>query len=179
MKQRQFSFTLANTSGSTKTVALFAAYLDTLKVNYIADAGEGSPDVSFGRNNPAQIVAAGFDCDAVLDDGTIDTGLVATAASSKFKIRDMARYILLNPTLLRKITLASANTDVYEKTISTVRLNPTGNQGEEYIHLTEFFNVQQYNDGKIVVPVEMELSDEVLMRMPIDTGRTITITLHF
>lgn len=175
MNNRQFSLTLANTSGATKNIALLPAYFDTQSVT--SAAADSAATVK--RSSATQISAAGFSCDAVIDDGTITTGVTATAASSKFKIRDFLRYILLNPTLLKKLTIASANTDAYEKTLLICRVNPTGNQGEEYIHLTNFFNVQQYNDDKIVVPVEMELSDEILMILPIDTARTLTITFHF
>lgn len=175
---RQFSFSLANTSGSTKVVALVPAYFDTLKAASVS--AEGVITTTLSRNNPAQIVAAGFTCDAVLDDGTIDTGLVATAANTKFRIRDFLQWVKLNAPLIKKMTFACAHTDQYEKTVTSIRVNPTGNDGETYHHLTNYYNVQQYNDDKIVINGwNTEISDETLVLLPIDTGRTVTITLHF
>lgn len=175
---RQFSFSIKNTSGATQNVALVPAYFDTLAVQ--SATVEGAIVSTTSRSNAAQIAAAGFTVDAVLDDGAMLSGLEATAANSKFRIRDFLRYVLLNSALIKKMTVACANTDAYEKTITIVRVNPTGNQGEEYVHLTNFYNVQQYNDDKIVINnLNLEISDESLMLLPIDTGRTVTITLHF
>lgn len=175
---RQFAFSIANTSGATKNLALVPAYFDTLMAATVV--AEGVATTTLSRNNPAQIVAAGFTCDAVLDDGTIATNVVATAGNTKFRIRDFLQFVKLNAPLVRKMTVACANTDQYEKTITIVRVNPTGNQGEEYVHLTNFYNVQQYNDDKIVIDnFNLEISDETLILLPIDTGRTVTITLHF
>src|ERR1035437_6342319 len=86
----KFSFSIANTSGATKVIAILAAFFDTLNLVLT----EGTPNtavVSF--NNPARIVSAGYACDAVMDDGTITAGVVATAMNLKKSIRQFREYV--------------------------------------------------------------------------------------
>lgn len=181
MNQRQFSLSIANTSGDTKVIALNPAYFDTLAIVIGAAVTEGAATTKM-RSDATQIAAAGYTCDGVIDDGTIISGVTCTASNARFKIRDFLQYIRLNPTRIKKITIACANTDAYEKTITVTVVNPTGNQGDEYINLTNYFATQQYNEDKIVVPFEGDgaaFNDETLWTMPIDTARTVTITFHF
>jgi hypothetical protein len=179
MLLKQFSLTIANASASNYDVVLIPAYFDTLAVTttFADPTYTSTPKYT----NTAEIVAAGFtNVDAVVDDGTIATSLTATAGNSRFTIRAFLNFIRLNPMLVRKLTVAANNTDVYERVITVTRCNPGGNQGDEFINLSDFFAVNQYNEDKIVInDLDMEISDETLVVMPVYASRTVTITFHF
>jgi len=169
----RFSFTIANTSGALKTIAILAAFFDTLLLV------EGAPNV-ISWTNPAAIVAAGYACDAVLDDGTILVNVVATASNSKMSIRQFREYIKNNPRVLVDMSVQASNVAAFNQTMEVIKCSPLQGSAPQYLPLTEFRSVDQTSQDKINVnAIGLEMAYDTLMLLPVDNGHTVTISFKF
>lgn len=168
-----FTFTITNGSAATKVIAVLAAFLNTLLLV------EGAPN-THNYTNPAEIVAAGYPCDGVLDDGTIITDVTAASANSKKSIRSFRRFIEKIGATCIDMDIQGSNVDVFNKVLEVVTVNPNGGDTVEYLKLNKFLSVDQSSTTKIVAAdLQLDLSAETLMFLPIDAGRTVTITFNF
>ena len=172
----KFTFTLKNNTGVTKTVAILAAFFNTLKV---VSAADGSP-AAISETNAAAITAAGFPCDYVLDDGTIATDLIASSANSKMSIRAFKEYIKQGGRMLVDMSVRANNAAAFEKTMEVVKCSPLKGSAPQYLPLTDFKSVDQSADDKIVVrDLNLEMSYDTLMLLPIEDGHEVTISFGF
>jgi len=173
----KFSFSIANTSGATKVIALLAAIFDT----YMLTLAEGAPNTfTYGQNNPAAIVAAGFTCDAVLDDGTILSGVVGTAGNSKRTIRQFREFVKENPRICIDMTIQATIPAQFNQTMEVVKYTPLIGFYHEELNLNDFKSVDQYSTDKIVIPgVNLEMAFDTLLLLPVPTGCTTTISYKF
>lgn len=173
----RFSFTIANTSGATKVIALLSAFFDTFKIALT----EGAPNAAaISYTNPDAIVAAGYACDAVLDDGTILTGVVVTAANSKMNVKQFRNYILQQPRVLIDMTIQANNVAAFNNVIEVVKCSPLSGSPSQYLPLTDFLSVDQQSTNKInITGINLELMFDTLMLMPVENGHTLTVSFRF
>lgn len=173
----RFSFTIANTSGALKVIAILAAFFDTFNLTLT----EGAPNTWVkAETNPAAIVAAGFACDVVLDDGTIATNVVATASNSKMSIRQFREYIKNNPRVLIDMSVQANNVAAFNQTMEVIKCSPLQGSAPQYLPLTEFRSVDQTSQDKINVnQLGLEMAYDTLMLLPVENGHTVTVSFKF
>lgn len=173
----KFSFSIANTSGATKVIAILAAFFDTLNLVLT----EGEPNIAVvSFNNPAKIVSAGYACDAVLDDGTIATGVVATAMNLKKSIRQFREYVKENPRILIDMTIQATIPAQFNETVEIIKYSPLIGSLAQELSINGFKGVDQFSTDKVVIPnIGLEMAYDTLILMPVPTGCTTTITFKF
>lgn len=168
-----FTFTLTNGSAATVVVAVLAAFFNTLMLV------EAAPN-TYNFTNPAEIVAAGYPCDGVLDDGTIIANVTAASANSKKSIRSFRRFLERIGATCVDLDIQGSNVDVFNKVLEVVTCNTNGGDNVEYLKLNKFLSVDQSSTSKIVAAdLQLDMSAETLMLLPIDAGRTVTLTFNF
>ncbi|MDD2323104.1 MAG: hypothetical protein EOL88_07035 [Bacteroidia bacterium] len=181
----KFGFTLANTSGASKTVILCPAHFDTMKVVTVITQDESTGEVTavtntVQRTEVAKIVAAGFDADCVIDDGTIAEGVVATPVNSKFAIRQFLDFVKLNAQIIEEITIQASNPDVFSKVLTMAQVSPLRKVGEDYVNIQDYYDQYQTQTNKITIKnVGAVLNKNTLLSFPLDNNRTVTFTLKF
>lgn len=169
----RFSFTLKNTTGALKVVAILAAYFDTLTLV------EGAPN-THKQTNASQIATAGYACDYVLDDGTIDTGMVASSSNSKMSIRAFREYIKNGGRVLVDMSVQANNVAAFNQTIEVVKCSPLMGSAAQYLPLNDFRSVDQSSTDKINVnAIGLEMTYDTLMLLPIEEGHEVTISFKF
>lgn len=184
----KFQFNLANTSGTTKKVAILPAFYDTL-ANVAATTATGDPLVyttlvTITNTSKTALNAAGYDVDAVLDDGTILPGLVATAGNSKFSIRSFLNYIRFNRRLCNQLQIKASNKDQFDKQLEISSPSPFYQAKVDYIDLTKFRNVMAQQDDLIMVDFFADggqglmIGSDTYMALQVDTGRSLTVTIY-
>ena len=172
----RFSFTLKNTSGAALKVALLAAFFNTLLVTSAADGSAATIKYS----NAAEIAAAGFPCDHVLDDGTIVTGLVATPSNPKMSIRSFRDYIKMEGRTLIDMSVQANNVAAFNSVIEVVKYTPLKGSAPQYLPLNDFRTVDQSSTDKINVRnIQLEMDYDTLMLLEIAEGHEITISYQF
>ena len=169
----KFSFSITNTSGATVVIALLAAFFNTLQLT------EGTPNaVSF--NNASEIVAAGYNCDAVLDDGTIKAGVVATASNLKKSIRQFREYVKENPRILIDMTIQATIPAQFNQTMEVIKYSPLIGSLAQELSLNDFKSVDQISTDKVNInALGLEMAYDTLMLLPVPTGCTTTVILKF
>lgn len=169
----KFSFSVTNTSGAIVVIALLAAMFNTLQLT------EGTPNtISF--NNASEIAAAGYPCDAVVDDGTIMTGVVATAMNLKKSIRQFREYIKENPRILIDMTIQATIPAQFNQTMEVIKYSPLLGSLAQELSLNDFKTVDQFSTDKVNInAIGLEMAYDTLMMLPIPTGCTTTITFKF
>ena len=176
----RFTFKLKNDTGALKVVAIIAAFFDTLKITAATDGTSHVTTVTKKWTDPTEIVAAGYACDVVLDDGTLMTSLTATAANSKMNIRQFRNYILQQPRVIQDITIQANNVAAFDKVIEVVKISPLSGSASQYLPLSDFLSVDQQSSNKInIIGVNLETMYDTLMLMPIDDGHELTVSFRF
>jgi len=173
----KFTFSISNTSGAVKVIALLAAFFDTLAITLT----EGTPNTAvLAWNSPAKIVSAGYTCDAVLDDGTIAPNVVCTSMNPKKSIRQFKDYIRENPRVCVDITIQATLPDQFNQTVEVIKYTPLIGALNQELSLNDFKSVDQYSTDKINLNnVQVEMSFDTLLLMPVPTGCTTTVTFKF
>ena len=169
----KFSFSVTNTSGAIVVIALLAAMFNTIQLK------EGTPNtITF--NNAAEIAASGYPCDAVVDDGTIMTGVVATAMNLKKSIRQFREYVKENPRILIDMTIQATIPAQFNQTMEVVKYSPLLGSLAQELSLNDFKTVDQFSTDKVNInAIGLEMAYDTLMLLPIPTGCTTTITFKF
>jgi hypothetical protein len=176
----RFSFTLTNASAATVVIAILAAFFDTLNVTAATDAGTHATTITKKYNDAAAIVAAGYACNAVLDDGTIITDVTAVSGNSEMSIRQFREYIKCQGRVLKDMTVQANNVAAFNQAIKVIKYTPLGGSKPDYLYLTDFKSVDQSANDKINVrDLNLEMDFDTLMLMPIGAGHTVSITLIF
>lgn len=125
----------------------------------------------------ADILAAGIQVDAVLDDGEVIHKVICQSTTKERSIRNFLEYISKNPTLFAGIQISSDNTDQYESTIVFRRTTPYAIYGEEVFHFQDAFRTDNLNEKKIVIAKEFQFDGETIttVRIPATTVTTFTL----
>lgn len=172
----KFSFTITNASGAAKVVALLAAFFDTLSV---VSAASGSA-ATIKYSNPAAVVAAGYACDGVVDDGTFVTGLTCTTASSKKSYRAFREFIKNQGRVIKSISIQANNVDVFNGSMEVIKCSSLTGDVPQTMYLQQFYSVDQSQSSKInLKDVNMVLDFDTLILLPIADSRSITFIFEF
>jgi hypothetical protein len=180
----RFSFTLKNTTGAKVVVAILAAYFDTLSLA-AATTAEGDPlvyttAITKKFTDAAAIKAAGYDCDHVLDDGTIVTNLVAASSNSKMSIRAFREFIKNEGRVLVDMSVQANNVAAFNETLEVVKCSPLRGSAPQYLPLNEFRSVDQSATDKVNVrQIGLEMTYDTLMLLPIENGHEISLSFKF
>jgi hypothetical protein len=180
-----FGFKIANSTGSTKVLALSAASFNVIGVASVTDTVDGSTGThlhtvtnTISYKSATEISAAGITCDYVLDDGTLEANLTVTALKSAFTVRRFMNFIRRNPQRVPEIVISADNKSAFEEIMTIARVSPYRTFGENNIQLSDFFSPDQFQSTKIIVPTpELQLDDQTVVLLPVANGRTLTITL--
>lgn len=176
----RFAFTLKNAGAAVLTVAILAAFFDTLLVTGTVDPVTHVLTVNKSFNAPDQIVAAGYACNAVLDDGTIAPDLTAVSGNAEMSIRQFREYIKCQGKQLLDMTVQANNVAAFNQAIKVIKYTPLGGSKPDYLYLTDFKSVDQSANDKINVrDLNLDMDFDTLMLMPIAPGHEVTITLIF
>ena len=176
----RFSFTISNLSAATVIVAILAAFLDTLKITAVTDSVTHVTTITKSYTDPAAIVAAGYACDVVLDDGDILPNVTVTAANSKMNIRQFRDYILSQPRVLVDLTIQANNVAAFNNVIEVCKLSPLQGSGSQYLPLSDFLSIDQQQTNKININgVNLSMMFDTLMLLPVDAGHVLTVSMKF
>jgi len=180
VRGEKFIFTIANASGSTKVIALLAAFFDTLKLTSTYVDGTHADTQVLAYSNPAQIVAAGYACDAVADDGTIATSVTCTASNSKKTVRAFREYLKLNSRALRGMSIQTNLLASWNQTLEVIQATPLEGSKSTYIPLTALRDgLSNLNDVVSLDGEGLVLGEDTLMLCPILDGASLTFSFWF
>jgi hypothetical protein len=176
----KYSFKIKNSSANKYVIALFAAYFNTLKVLTVVDAVTHVATNTISYNDPSEVVAAGYACDAVLDDGEIITDVVCTSSNSKMSIRQFKNYIKSKGNIALDMIIAANNVDVFDETLEVIRQTPLDGSKSEFTNLSDHKSTSQYDQLKVeIIGIELFTAFDTLALLPIGAGREVTITFRF
>ena len=168
----KFIVKMKNTFAVDKVIALVPAYFDT------------RDSASLKKNNAAEIVQAGFACDAVMDDGIIAgsgaTTVTCTSANSKMTVKAFLEYIKNNPRIVKSMSVSASNTNAFDQTMEVVYVSPLTGSRTQYISLGLLRD--RYTTLSSVLDVDTEgllLQYDSLVLLPIPAGVEITISFLF
>lgn len=172
VRGEKYIFTLKNLTGAAMVVALLAAFFDTRAASGLK------------LNNPAEIVAAGYSCDAVVDDGTISGTstaiLTCTPANSKMTYRAFREYIKQNSRVIKSITIQANNLAAFNQTLEIVHVAPLTGSQPAYIPLVALRDgMSNLNDVVSLDGEGLVIGFDSLMLLPILDGHELTITFWF
>ena len=132
--------------------------------------------VGYILHDTAAINNNGFNVDAVIDDDTIlidsDKSVICSSLS-RGSVQDFIKYVTKNPTRVVQMTIASNNVSQYNRKITVKPLNPSGDFGEHYIQLKNFFDINQERDEKIIVDTDkynLQFGDQALIIFELDAA---------
>lgn len=185
---------IVNNSGYSKVICLNPAFYSTLGFNTTSKYQTAGANVEYNLEhcNISEIVAAGnSEIGAVIADGIIyrnpssDT-LNITCAGVNGKIADHLNFTRRNAVRIPQITLGSVvtatgaiDTTIYSKIMTIRRVSPYHRIGGDVnIDLNEFFDVRQFQAGKIEIDTAkygLQADDQTLFFMEIDNGLTVSV----
>ncbi len=183
---------IAISTGSYSTIAMAAVYDDagTLKYKHpngggalVAPAGSVVGQILVFESATGDIIAAGHNIDAVLDDGVIYSEsadptkkILVTPAQKNLTIKHFRGYIKNNPTFFTGIHVGSTDEAMYDTSIISKRVNPYGVDAETALPLQDFFDPKNTNTKKIIVPRELQMDSETLILITVPSGALVTLT---
>lgn len=193
--QNKFKANIKNSAtNKSATIALLPGHYDTIGVVTTLSQADATPFAvsnivsTVHYHNLTELTCAGVVAHTVLDDveaTEVAYGngyIIMTAADSAYTINSFRRYIERNPMILKSMTLHSSTTTAYEGNLKIQKTNPFNRPTEIAVELDKFFLTDQFQDGKIDIPMEadnLELSDDVLMLLIVPAGVTVGVTFRF
>lgn len=175
--QDTFGVTVDNKANASRKVALLSGHFDT----ELIQLNGGVLDVY--NSNPAELVAAGLPCDAVIDDGVIvDPNIICTPLDASKTIRNFRKFIMTNPRELKGVTIISSSPTAFSTSLVVSSSTPFSKCGEKDIQLASFFSPNQYQNDRIEIDFtenELEFSDLCVLIANIPANTTMTFILRF
>jgi hypothetical protein len=181
---------LTPASYDTKRAALVTTVDSVLKYKEIgggmvaAATGAAANDIVLRLDNPAEMVTAGHNIDAVLDDGIIYQDSVTaskfvkvTASSKNSTVRHMREFLANNPTAFSGLHITSNKAQMYETEMIMKKCTPFSVFGEERINFQDSFTPSNQLADKIIVKKTFFLDNETLTTMTFPAGSKVTVTL--
>lgn len=181
VRGEKFIFTIKNTTGADKIVALLAAFFDTLKLTLT----EGAPNTAvLNYTNSAEIVKAGYTCDAVIDDGIIlgssTTILSCTPINAKKTFRAFRKYIQENTRVLKGLSIQSNNLAAFNQTMDIIDCSPLIGDITTSIPLVALRDgMSNLNDVVSLQGDGLALGYDTLILLPVLNGHELTVTFWF
>lgn len=183
---RRFKIKMKNHGTSARRVAITPAYFD---VSGFEISGE---TVVYHRHNITEIVNAGFNVDAIIDDNTTLTskGVELSFASSnaKYSIRAFLDFIRTNPMSLKELRIISKNgtatAEAFSSEMEISTAEPFNGAGVQSIDLAEFFDAYQNQNDRIKISFtdkKVILDDQLIwiVNLPASADLEITMDLEF
>jgi hypothetical protein len=198
------TFKIINNCGYSKIVCINPAFYSTLSINpdaFNAKTPSG-PSGTMANNdlyrytNVAQMIASGHQVDCVIADGDIlftdgwglnDKTHKIYCQATNGKIADHLNFIKKNATRVPEIVLSSVRTSTgavdttqYNKIMKIQPVSPYRKFAETNVDLNDFFKVEQFQSGKIVIPTAnygLQLDDQNLVLLEVDNDITLTVTM--
>ncbi len=170
----KFIFTIKNVTGVALVIALLAAFFDTRVAGSLA------------LTNPAEIVKAGYACDAVLDDGIVIDGatsgedLIVTPINSKKTYRAFREYIKQNSRAIKNMTVQTTNLAAFNQTMEFIDCSPLGSDKVTSIPLVALRDgMSNLNDVVNLDGDGLAVGFDTLVLLPILDGHELTVTFWF
>ena len=176
--QAEMSLRLTNSSATMKRVVLFPGYFNRFGlVTKDVQCPAITTTVIQVNGSPVTVIATltqhqetvvigyimhdvnsfndyGERVDACIDDATIYSNngeTILCESMSKGNIQQFLNFCLRNPTRIPKMVIYSNNVSQYTRKMTIKKLNPTGDFGEHYIQLQNYFKTDQWRTEKIIV----------------------------
>jgi hypothetical protein len=172
----KFGFTVTSESTTPINLAVIPAYYDTL----------GLASGALHYHNVAALNNAGAQVQAVIDEGTWplpdDSNITIHSTDTTKPVRDLLAYLKHYPQYLGKMIIHSANQQAYNNALKVSYANPFNDAERKPIDLNQYFDVDQFQDGKIVLDfsgVDFPVTPDLLMTMVIPAQSTVTVDLFF
>lgn len=176
----KFTFSIVNNSAATVVIALLAAYFNTLRVATVVDAVTHVATNTLKYNDPSEIVASGYACDAVLDDGVVMTDVTCTSGNSEMTIRQMKNFIKSYGHTIEDIIVSASNVDAFDVTMKAIQQTPFEGSKPMYVNINEYKSPNQFDQLKVEIPgIGLPAGFDSLVLLPVKAGRTVTITFRF
>jgi hypothetical protein len=183
--QNNYRANINNLNTQAITVALLPGHYPTIGIDKTPASG-ALTDVKLHYHDTVELAKAGVSVTTILDDATVmgpsDQNIVMGAADPAFSIRSFREYVKLNPLMITSMTIHSSNPDAYGGKLRLQKTNPFNRPSEIPVELDKFFNVDQYQDGKINIDFtgsEVEIADDVLMLLVIPAQCNVGVTFRF
>ena len=185
---KTFGFSVQNPSTTNSiTVALLPGHYDTSSYT-IEEATDGG-NVIKSLSNPNTLVAAGYPCDCVIDDGnfTLPTAkggldVVMQPNDSRNTIRSFRDFLFTNPLSLRGLSLVTSDEQAFDGSLLVTNSSPFDRGAERTIQLNDFLSAFQYRGDRARIDfsqAQLELSDITMLFVTIPAAATITFFLRF
>lgn len=185
---KTFGFSIKNPSTTDAiTVALIPGHYDT--TDYKIKTASVGGEVIKSYSNPASLAAAGYPCDAVIDDGirALPVGkgtgnIEMSAADPKNTIRSFIEYIKTNPMPLKGIRIMASDQEAFDGSITVASSSPFDRGAEKTIQLNDFVSAFQYQVDRISIDLssdQLELSDITMLFAVIPAASTMKFFLKF
>ncbi|MBR6279390.1 MAG: hypothetical protein IKR41_11650 [Bacteroidales bacterium] len=200
---RRIAFTIENTTENDAVIALTPASYDTKRAALVtkgsdnkltykalgggviqAESSAAENDIVLRLDNPAEMVTAGHNIDAVIDDGIIyqdpsdaSKYIKVTASSKNSTIRHMREFLAKNPTAFSGLHITSNKPQMYETEMIMKKCTPFSVFGEERINFQDCFTPNNQLSDKIIVKKTFFLDNETLTTMTFPAQSKVTVTL--
>lgn len=189
MRKRQFKFKIVHTGSTTtpgaavtKRIAIHPGYFNTAIPVITQDSStKAITAAKIAYTDVSELNTAGHDVDAVLSDGTILTydtdGKIVASCLSGMSIQDFFNFTKLAPAHVPHITLEADNVAAYNEGMWIRECQPFRKFTENPLYLSDYFNVDQYQTGKVELDVpELQLDGQTVLIFDLAPGRTVTFT---
>jgi hypothetical protein len=180
-KNLNFKFRVVNSSGAKKTIVLNPAYFPVIGVTttYAGSTYTSTPHF----HDTTSLKAAGYTCDAVLDDGTILSGVTVTAADATKTIREFLAFCRYNKVIVPEIVINADDKDAFTETMVIEKASPFRRLGDDQkIQLDDYLDTYQQLSTKVVIDmlkdgILFQWDEQTVVSLPINTGRTLDFTI--
>ena len=187
----QFSIQNGHTTDNLAVVVATANF-DTDGFTY----DESSGSVSKHHHNLAQLAAAGYAGDVILDDPctvsvTTPSGKTANvtfgSATGKF-ISQCREHLKVNPRYIKRITIAASDSagnaqpDAFNASMFVASVNPFQKEAAREIDLSQYFMPSQYQDGKIILDYDygnFQWNDMLYWAIEVRRATVLKVTVDF
>lgn len=187
----QFSIQNGNASDNV-AVVIATANFDTDGFTFDGTAGT----VTKHHHNLAQLAAAGYAGDVILDDpctvsvtsskGTT-ANVVFDSATGKF-VSQCREHLKVNPRYIKRITIAASDNtgnalpDAFNASMFVASVNPFQKEAAREIDLSQYFMPSQYQDGKIVIDYDygnFQWNDMLYWAIEVRRSTVLKVTVDF
>lgn len=190
----RFNFQVQNgNTSSAVAVALLTGNIDTENIVFTAGTSGAADTFTHNMQNLTPLTNAGYTADVVLEDAaiTVSGSTITMAAGSGMSIAHFRRYIQHNPRMVKRITIMAtdsdgkANPDAFDCAMKIGTVSPFQHETCRAVDLNQFFSVNQFQSGKIVIDYPnnlnegLEMSDLLYWGVEVAAGTTMKFNVEF
>ncbi len=179
----RFKFKLTNGTDADYNIAILHGNVDVTgtTITQAAETPFAVSAVTVHRHNKTHLNTYGVAVDAVLDDGTIATGLEASPANSQYTIRHFLDHIKVNPQVCTRMIIEASNADVFQGDIFFKQGTPLDGSPVKSIAMSDYLGTDQNIDTKIIIPFynnPFPVTDETIAWLKLAKSRIVSITME-